>query len=71
MSLSRSFSSAGVSREILDLALEGAVELYISQPIIDELRGVLYEKFTGRQNGSTMRRRRYCDSAGSSIPESR
>jgi putative PIN family toxin of toxin-antitoxin system len=39
------FQFGGRIEEILDLALEGAVELYISQPIIDELRGVLHEKF--------------------------
>jgi putative PIN family toxin of toxin-antitoxin system len=31
--------------EILNLALQGTVEIYTSQPMIEELRGVLREKF--------------------------
>jgi putative PIN family toxin of toxin-antitoxin system len=39
------FQFGGRISEILDLALQGAVELYTSQPMIEELRGVLQEKF--------------------------
>ena len=39
------FQFGGRTSEILDLALQGAIELCISQPIIEEVRGVLQEKF--------------------------
>jgi putative PIN family toxin of toxin-antitoxin system len=39
------FQFGGRMGEILDLALQGAVELCTSQPMIEELRGVLQEKF--------------------------
>jgi putative PIN family toxin of toxin-antitoxin system len=39
------FQFGGRIGEILDLALQGAVELCTSQPMIEELRGVLQEKF--------------------------
>jgi putative PIN family toxin of toxin-antitoxin system len=39
------FQFGGRIGEILDLALQGTVELYTSQPLIEELRGVLQEKF--------------------------
>jgi len=39
------FQFGGRIGEILDLALQGAVELCTSQPLIEELRGVLQEKF--------------------------
>lgn len=39
------FLKSGFSREILHLALEGKIELYISQEILSELKKKLKEKF--------------------------
>jgi putative PIN family toxin of toxin-antitoxin system len=39
------FQFGGRISEIVDLAVAGAIELYISEPILEELRGVLANKF--------------------------
>ena len=57
------FQFGGRISEILDLALQGGVELYTSQPIIEELRGVLQEKFhwsTERVENATETLLRFC-----------
>jgi putative PIN family toxin of toxin-antitoxin system len=57
------FQFGGRISEILDLALQGTVELYTSQPIIGELRGVLQEKFrwsTERIEDATGTLLRFC-----------
>ena len=57
------FQFGGRISEILNLALQGTVELYISQPVIEELRGVLQEKFhwsTDRVDDATETLLRFC-----------
>jgi len=57
------FQFGGRISEILDLALQGRVELFTSQPIIEELRGVLQEKFhwsTERVDDATATLLRFC-----------
>ena len=57
------FQFGGRMGEILDLALQGAVELCTSQPMIEELRGVLQEKFhwsTERVDNATGTLLRFC-----------
>jgi putative PIN family toxin of toxin-antitoxin system len=57
------FQFGGRIGEILDLALQGTVELYTSQPIVEELRGVLREKFhwsTERVDDATETLSRFC-----------
>jgi putative PIN family toxin of toxin-antitoxin system len=55
------FQFGGRIGQILDLAIQGAVELCISDPIVEELRGVLGEKFhwpverTGAAAGTLLR----------------
>ena len=39
------FQFGGRIGDILDLALQGTIELHTSQPILQELRGVLHGKF--------------------------
>jgi putative PIN family toxin of toxin-antitoxin system len=39
------FQFGGRLSEILEVAVAGSVELYISEPILEELRGVLTRKF--------------------------
>ena len=57
------FQFGGGISEILDLALQGTIELFTSQAIIEELRGVLQEKFhwsTERVNSVTEALLRFC-----------
>lgn len=57
------FQFGGRMSEILDLAVAGSVELCISEPILEELRGVLTRKFqwpAERAQVAADRLRRFC-----------